>query len=228
MSDEATTGATTETAAAETTAATTLVTEGLETKETAGDSTSTETAGGETTAETTEAVAEEAAPGAPEAYADFTLPEGYELDGDVAGEFRDFAKEANLPQDKAQAAVDLAVKLQEKTRQAGETLFEQNDGVISHPQYVEKWIERAKADPEIGGDKLGDTLATAKRALAAYGSPALTELLNKTGFGNHPEFIRAFAKAGKGVSEDSVVTGGGTVATPHRTLAQKIYESSKE
>lgn len=168
------------------------------------------------------------APAAPEAYADFTLPEGYELDTEVGDEFKNFAKEANLPQDKAQAAVDLAVKLQQKTRDAGDAMFKANDGVISHPQYVEQWIERAKADPEIGGDKLGDTLAAAKLAVTQFGSPALTELLNKTGFGNHPEFIRAFAKAGKTLSEDKVVVGGGTVATPHRSLAQKIYESSKE
>ena len=39
---------------------------------------------------------------APEKY-DFAMPEGFELNQEVAGEFEAYARELNLPQDKAQA-----------------------------------------------------------------------------------------------------------------------------
>ena len=41
---------------------------------------------------------------APEKY-DFAVPDGFELNQEVAGEFETYARELNLPQDKAQAVV---------------------------------------------------------------------------------------------------------------------------
>lgn len=225
MSEE-TTSTATETTAAETTAAeteTTLVTGAAETTEASTEGSDTEAAttteAAEETAETKEAVE----------YTDFTAPEGVELDAELTDEFKALAKEAGLPQDKAQKAVDIAVKLQQKAISAGNELFEKNDGIITHPEYREKWIGRVKADPEVGGDKLDATLATAKRGIDAYCTPAFAKFLDSTGLGNHPEMVRAWAKVGATVGEDSkVVTNGNPNATGHQTLAGRLFSSSKE
>jgi hypothetical protein len=47
----------------------------------------------------------------------------------------------------------------------------------------------------------------AKKALDAFGTAELRSLLNESGLGNHPEVIRFMFRAGKAISEDSMVTG---------------------
>jgi hypothetical protein len=64
----------------------------------------------------------------------------------------------------------------------------------------------------------------ARKALESFGSPALKELLNNTGLGNHPEVIKAFHKVGKLISEDKMVKG--TPATPGSDdIAKKLFPS---
>lgn len=164
-------------------------------------------ADGQAAAPEGEAKAEDKPQGAPEAY-EFTAPDGKEFDADVLAQFAEAAKEANLPQDAAQKVLDkiapaLAAK-QERMMEAARA----------------EWAESAKADKEFGGDKLGENLGIAKKALESFGSPALTALLNESGLGNHPEIIRAFVKVGKAISEDRIVTGSGTTGPrdPAKTL----------
>jgi hypothetical protein len=159
--------------------------------------------------------------GAPEEYADFEVAEGVALDETTLGEFKGVAKDLNLPQDSAQKLVDLATQMSQRwadqfTNQVTETR--------------QGWLDASKADKEFGGDKLGESLATAKRAIDAYGTPELTQLLNETGIGNHPEVIRFMARAGKGVTETGVVKPDQTAAGTPKTLAERMYptKSTKE
>src|SRR6266403_1426137 len=48
----------------------------------------------------------EPTPGAPEAYTDFTLPEGVKLEGETLKSAQELFKDLNLPQDGAQRLVD--------------------------------------------------------------------------------------------------------------------------
>jgi hypothetical protein len=150
--------------------------------------------------------------GAPEEYADFTAPEGVVLDAELLDGFKGVAKELNLSQDAAQKLVDQAVAMRQRDAEAIEEIRGQ-------------WLDAAKADKEFGGEKLGESLATAKRGLEAYGSPALTQLLNETGLGNHPEIVRLLVNAGKSVSEDKFVAGG---SNPGRGTdrASRLYPTS--
>lgn len=129
----------------------------------------------------------------PEAYA-FTTPEGVTLDADAVSEFSAIAKELGLEQGKAQAIADVAMKMQ--ARQAD-----------AHQALVESWVEQVKVDKTLGGDKLTENLAIAKKALDAFGSPELRDVLNSTGLGNHPEIIRAFFNAGRAISDDRFIPG---------------------
>lgn len=136
------------------------------------------------------------AEGAPESY-EFKVPEGVAFDEAGLEAFGKFAKDADLPQDKAQALLEkLAPAMQERAKAAVESTKAQ-------------WMESSRTDKEFGGDKLTENLAVAKRALDTFGSPELRALLNESGLGNHPEIIRAFYRAGKAISEDRVVNGAG-------------------
>lgn len=147
-----------------------------------------------------EAAKEEAPKGAPESYADFSAPEGVELDQDVLGNLKTIAKELNLTQENAQRIVDLGVQMQQKQSEAWQA-------------QVEKWVGEVKSDKEIGGDKLPENLGIARKAVDAFGSPELKALLDSSGLGNHPLMIKTFVNIGKAISEDGFVTSSKTAGT---------------
>ena len=149
--------------------------------------------------------------GAPEAY-EFKTPEGVTIDESVIGSFSEVAKELNLPQDKAQLVLDKMAPVI-AARQGAQ--FE---------AIKAQWAEAAKTDEEFGGDKLDESLATAKKALDAFGTPELRTLLNSSGFGNNPEVIRFMARAGKAISEDRFV--GGRASPAQNNGAQSLYSAS--
>lgn len=132
--------------------------------------------------------------GAPEKY-EFTPAEGSEFDPKVIEQFSEVARELDLPQDKAQQLLDkMAPAI--ASRQAEQLQVAQT-----------QWANEARADQEFGGDKLNENLATAKKALDAFGTPELRTLLNDSGLGNHPEFIRLLYRAGSTISEDKLIPG---------------------
>ena len=135
----------------------------------------------------------------PEAY-ELTAPEGLTIDADLLAEATPIFKEAGLSNDQAQAILPAAKSLMEKTQQS--TLQSLID---SGNQQRKAWLDAAKADEQIGGNKWDASLGNAAKALDALGHPEGSEFrtaLNETGFGNHPEMIRIFARLGEMVGED--------------------------
>lgn len=149
---------------------------------------------------------EEAPAGAPEAYADFDMPEGVTIDPETTTQLKDLARDLNLPQAAAQKVADLGVLMAQRWA----------DQHQQHMQSVQdEWRETTTRDPEIGGASLAENLALGRKALEAFGSDSLKDLLSGSGLGNHPEFIRLFVKVGKAISEDRLVTGeAGPPAAP--------------
>jgi hypothetical protein len=84
----------------------------------------------------------------------------------------------------------------------------------AHQQQIQQWQEDVRKDPEIGGDALGENLATAKKVLDAFdttddeGNGQLAQLLDQSGLGNHPAVVKTFHAIGQKLSEDNFVTGG--------------------
>jgi hypothetical protein len=149
------------------------------------------------------------APAAPEAYTDFTLPEGVTPDETVMGEFKTIAKELNLPQAAAQKLVDLNAKVEvARAQQIAAT--------------VQGWEATAKADPEIGGDKFDENMAVVAKARDQFSTPEFVKFLSDTKLGSHPEMLRAFYRIGKAISEDGFVPGrpGNNAG---KSLAQTMY-----
>jgi len=159
------------------------------------------------------------AKGAPEQYADFTLPETFKVDDTVLGEFKTLAKELNLPQEAAQKLVDMQAKLQSGNAEAfTQTLQAHVD------KTAQDWANTAKADPEIGGAKFTENVAVAKTALDTFGTPELKALLKESRIGNHPEVIRFMFKAGKAISQDGFVPGRSSSAA--KSAADVLYGST--
>lgn len=144
---------------------------------------------------------EEAPQGAPEAYA-FTMPEGFELNSEVSGEFEAYARDLNLPQDKAQAVVDMGVKLMQSAQTKQVEAFQAQQA---------EWRNAVVNDKELGGAALAENLSYAAKVLDTF-APDLRAVLDETGLGNHPAFVKAFVKIGKSISEDRLV--GGAQQTP--------------
>lgn len=154
--------------------------------------------------------------GAPESYS-FQAPDGQEFDKGVIDQFSSVAKELNLSQDKAQLVLDKMAPVIAQ-RQA-----EQIAAV--HAQ----WADQTKADKEIGGDRLPETLAVAKKALDATGTPELRQLLDQSGFGNHPAVIKHFYQVGKAISQDTVVNSGDGISASGnagRPAADVLYDKT--
>ena len=127
----------------------------------------------------------------------FTLPDGFTADEELTGELKALAKENGFSQEVAQKVADLGVKMQQKQAEAWQT-------------QVDQWAEQVKADKELGGEKFDQNIALAKQALEKFGGQELKDLLQSTGFGNHPAIVRAFYNIGKSVSNDELVVSNGT------------------
>ncbi len=156
--------------------------------------------------------------GAPESYEPFTLPDGVELPAETAEQFTAIAKEFGLSQAKAQKLIDLAVA---DRAALGEKFVAMQGEQVQAIQA--DWVKEAKADPEIGGEKLAEALADAKAGLAAVGTPALNTLISAFGLAKHPEVIRAFAKIGKAVREDKFLPNNTGSEGVEKNVAKRFY-----
>lgn len=136
---------------------------------------------------------------------EFKAPDGMQLDKTALDQFTAVAKELKLPAETAQKVVDVATAMQQRQLE-------------SHTRQVDAWAEEVStgktADgkdlPEHlrvpGGEKLNETLAVCKKAVA-LGPPELKQLLNDSGFGNHPAIVKFMYTVGKALSEDRFVPG---------------------
>lgn len=88
-----------------------------------------------------------------------------------------------------------------------------------------EWVRQAKADPEIGGANFDASLQDAARARAQFFTPEFDTLLDSTGLGNHPEFLRAWARVGKAIGQSPLRQPGSPSAPSHeeKSLAQKLW-----
>jgi hypothetical protein len=155
---------------------------------------------------------------APLTYSDFTLPDGVEVDSETLNEARALLGEMKLPQEQAQRLVDFYAG---KIRQFGASQME------SWVKLNEKWVGDFKADKEIGGERMQETVAAATRAMDRFGTPGLREALITTGAGNHPEVIRFVARVGRATTEDRFVVAAGASAGGARSAAEVLYPAQR-
>jgi len=137
----------------------------------------------------------------PETYADFSLPEGVELDETALAEANPLFKEIGLNQEQAQKVIDLYAK------QIQASSVKQVD---SFNQLMKDWRDKSSNDKEFGGDKFEENVKIAQSAIAKLGTPELKQLLEEHGVGNHPEVIRFMVRVGQTLKEDVPGSSGST------------------
>lgn len=146
------------------------------------------------------------------------VPDGVQVDEAVLGKFKPLAQEIGLDSAKAQKVVDLYIEAQNGFASKAEAAWNETK---------EKWREAVKQDPEIGGAKFNETVAMARRAIDKFGGPALKQVLNDLGIGNHPEVVRFAYRIGKAISEDSVAGAAGSAPalSDEEAMLRKAFPS---
>lgn len=151
--------------------------------------------------------------GAPEAYGDFKLADGVELDTVAMEAALPIFKELGLTQDQAQKLVGLQTAQVQARAEAQQDQWEKTN---------DDWAQETKADPEFGGPNLSGSLAHVKTFLDKFASSEFRTMLDDTGMGNRLETLRLFASVGKAMSEDKITTGL-TVGGSQTSVAQRMF-----
>lgn len=151
----------------------------------------------------------------PEKYADFTLPENFKLDGKELEEATAIFKDLKLPQDAAQKLVDWEVA--RRTRLAEED-------AARRVEEIKGWEKQVVEHPVLGGKNMKVTESAAARALMAFDvDGSLAQLLEQTGYGNHPAMVQFLAALGSQISEDSGGRGGEGESNPLKAVYPTMF-----
>lgn len=166
--------------------------------------------GDQETSETAEGDSESAVP---EEYAEFSMPEGLQVDGELLARANPVFKELGLSQEQAQKLVDL---------KAAEVL----DGIEKFHQQRAEWAESCKTDKEIGGEHFHANIGLAQKALNTYFDPTALEVLKSAGLDNHPDVIRGLVRIGKQHLMEDQPGNSGSAAIPEKSRAERFYGKS--
>lgn len=139
----------------------------------------------------------------PESY-EIAPYDGYEILPEIMETVTPLLKKYNLSQEGAQELANAHMDIMQKQAAAAEQYRQ---------ELLAGWVKEIKTDPEFGGAKFKENMALARRGLAAMqpsdgGKSKLNEFLADSGIDKHPEIIKAFARVGRLVKEDSVLDKG--------------------
>src|SRR5258705_2688479 len=139
--------------------------------------------------------------GAPEAYTDFNLPEGVKLEGETLKAATDLFKELGLPQANAQRLVDFHLsQIKAATEASSKAYDDMRAG----------WQTAVRADAEIG-PHMAKIKENVGRLYDAIGDAKLVgefkSIMDLTGAGDNPAFIKVLNKLSSFVTEGRHVTG---------------------
>lgn len=124
-------------------------------------------------------------------YAELKFPDGAAVDEKQMAEYKNLAKDLNLPSESAQRILD----------------FEAKRLAAGAAHASQEWQEQVKQEY---GDKLPTVMATCARAIGKFGGDELRDLLDQTGLGNHPLMVKVFYNAGALLKEDKSIPASGT------------------
>jgi len=150
------------------------------------------------------------------------LPEGAKVDAKSLEAFTAVAKETGLTSEAASklAAWDLARQADAQKQYDAETARLNDD-----------WGKALAADPDIGGKKFAQSVAAAHQFAVKFGGDELKKGLVEMGLQNWPPLVKAFARAGLAIGEDSAgapsaKAGGGPRLTEQERLNKRFPSSA--
>lgn len=148
-----------------------------------------------------------AQPAAPSSYS-LTVPEGVTIAPEVVSAFAEKARAAGVTQEAAQtmlAQLAPVVAQQDQTRLSAQ---------------VQQWQAQAAADARFGGaERQPAVAASVDLALEKAGSPALRELLQKTGLIHHPDLRHVIYQAGMAMAPAPAPVRG----TPAAAVTPRLH-----
>lgn len=150
----------------------------------------------------------------PEVYEEFKAPDGIELDPEVMPEVHEIFKDLGLSQEKAQEVFEKFLGIQQKLAGTPEQQLQEAEKQIV--SLNTRLAEECKNLPDIGGDKFGESLATASKVMQQFGTPEFRSLIAYTGVGSHPEFFKMMVAIGSKMSPDNFVQGGENAVSERR------------
>jgi hypothetical protein len=169
--------------------------------------------------------------GAPETYTDFTAPEGFTLNKEVIEKAAPIFKELGLTQDQAQKLVNLQTEREAASSKAGLDAYNATRA---------EWRKEVLGDAELstGGKVKPEVLQNIGKAIDSVGDPALSksfrEVMDSTGVGDNPAFVKMMYKWSQAVTEGGHVAGKGPSAEGQKgpdaapkTLASAMYPNLK-
>lgn len=148
------------------------------------------------------------------------MPENVQLDTELGKTFLDVINDSSLSKaDLAQKLVDMYIGTQAKFMEAQaaamKAQMEQSNELMR--QEDEAWIKEAMNHKEYGGAKWEESQAFIARGRDYLASPELVKFIQENQWGNHPELLAMFYRAGRMVSEDKSFRGN--PATPTKNPA---------
>ena len=121
-------------------------------------------------------------------------------------------------------------KAQGLSNEAAQALLEREHAAIGRfnaylaeetAKVVQGWEQQIRTDPEIGGKDYERNMIEANRLLDKVAPEGFKEMLKKTGFGSHPDFMRVMVRLSKGSREDRFVHAG--AAAPRQREPWEIF-----
>lgn len=149
---------------------------------------------------------------------DLKIPKDSILDEGHIEKVTAFAKANKLTNDEAQGILD-------KDNAFKASVIEGQQEELAKSQAA--WIEEAKKDTEIGGDKFAENAALAQRVVDKFGTPAFKKALIDSGLGDHPEVIRIFQRMGKQMKDDEFIMSG-SAPTGKKSMEDVFYGDSNK
>lgn len=147
-----------------------------------------------------------------EALGENKLPEG------VLTKFMDVANEGHFSKETISSLAGLNKSLVESASQ---------EVAKSWDELQTQWKNETKADPQIGGEKLDKTLATAVETLDKYGSKELRAAVDFTGLANNVHFIRFLHSVSKALPTEGRPHPSIPTA-PAKDLANRLFSQTQE
>lgn len=140
--------------------------------------------------------------GAPDEYAEFTLPDGVEMDTAALEAFSPQMKELNLTQEQAQSLVDKFAEMRQAEAEGWvKQIQDRND----------QWHKDLKADTEFGGDKLRGNSVKVNNMLTKFDPDGeLVADLKKEGRQNWPALFKFISRMHPHFSDDVFFGGDNT------------------
>lgn len=130
-------------------------------------------------------------------------------------------RELGLSNEQAGKLLPLAQGVMARTQEA--LLAQFQDAAAAQKR---AWAEEFAADPEIGGRNRAQSEHLAARGLDALGftpDHPFRQALADSGFGNHPDMIRAFRRLGQVLGEDSGFARSHAGSASQRPVWERLY-----